>query len=54
MNIIKEPKEIDFSVKSEPWSEEELFEFRKIMNIEKQNNVKMKSLKAKTNKELAK
>lgn len=54
MNIIKEPKEIDFSIKSEPWSEEELIEFRKIMNIEKQKNVKSKSLKKKTNKELSK
>jgi hypothetical protein len=54
MNIIKEPKEIDFSIKSEPWSEEELIEFRKIMCIEKQKNVKMKSLKTKVNKELAK
>ncbi|CAM2936696.1 hypothetical protein SAMN05444143_112107 [Flavobacterium succinicans] len=54
MNIIKEPKEIDFSIKSEPWSEEELIEFRKIMNIEKQKNVKLKSVKKKTNKELSK
>lgn len=54
MNIIKEPKEIDFSIKSEPWSEEELIEFRNIMNIEKQKNVKLKSVKKKTNKELSK
>lgn len=54
MNIIKEPKEIDFSIKSEPWSEEELIEFRKIMNIEKQKNVKLKSVKKKMNKELSK
>lgn len=54
MNIIKEPKEIDFSIKSEPWSEEELIEFRKIMNIEKQKNVKLKLVKKKTNKELSK
>jgi hypothetical protein len=45
MNIIKEPKEIDFSIKSEPWSEEELIEFRKIMNIEKQKNAKCKIIK---------
>jgi hypothetical protein len=54
MNIIKEPKEIDFSVKSEPWSEEELIEFRKIISIEKQKNIKTKLLKPKVNKELAK
>jgi hypothetical protein len=43
MSIIKEPKEIDFSIKSEPWSEEELIEFRKIISIEKQKNIKKKN-----------
>ncbi len=35
MGRIKEPKGIDFVVKSEPWSEEELKEFRDLMNKQK-------------------
>jgi hypothetical protein len=35
MAIVKEPKGIDFVVKSEPWSDEELKEFRKLMNKQK-------------------
>lgn len=35
MAIIKEPKGIDFVVKSEPWSDEELKEFRKLMKKHK-------------------
>jgi hypothetical protein len=31
MGLIREPKDVDFSMKSEPWTEEELVEFRKIM-----------------------
>ncbi len=31
MGLIREPKDVDFSMKSEPWTEEELIEFRKIM-----------------------
>lgn len=32
MGLIKEPKDIDFIIKSEPWSQEELKQFRAIMN----------------------
>jgi hypothetical protein len=35
MAIVKEPKGIDFVVKSEPWSNEELKEFRELMNKQK-------------------
>lgn len=35
MSIVKEPKGIDFVVKSEPWSNEELKEFRKLMKKQK-------------------
>jgi hypothetical protein len=35
MAIVKEPKGIDFVVKSQPWSDEELKEFRKIMAKQK-------------------
>ncbi len=31
MGLIKEPKDVDFTVKSEPWTEEELADFRKLM-----------------------
>jgi hypothetical protein len=31
MGIIKEPKDIDFTNQSEPWTEEELKDFREIM-----------------------
>ena len=31
MGLIKEPKHIDFSTKSEPWTEQELSDFRKLM-----------------------
>lgn len=38
MGLIKEPKNVDFSTKSKPWTEQELIDFRKIMN-----NIKNKS-----------
>jgi hypothetical protein len=31
MRLIREPKNIDFVVNSEPWTDEELVEFRLIM-----------------------
>lgn len=31
MGLIKEPKNIEFSTKSEPWTEEELADFRQLM-----------------------
>ena len=38
MGLIKESLEVDFSNKSEPWSEKELIEFRKIMQTIKLKN----------------
>lgn len=35
MAIVKEPKGVDFVVKSESWTDEELKEFRKIMAKQK-------------------
>lgn len=32
MGLIKEPKNVDFTVQSEPWTEEELKDFRKLTN----------------------
>ena len=40
MGLIKEHKNVDFSTKSEPWTEQELFDFRKIMNDIKEKNSK--------------
>lgn len=42
MGLIREPKNIDFSNKSEPWTEKELADFRKIMKAIKEKNVKRK------------
>ncbi len=42
MGLIREPKNADFSNKSEPWTEEELADFRKIMKAIKEKNVKQK------------
>ncbi len=51
MGLIKEPKNIDFTVQSEPWTEEELRDFRKIMNELKAKNAKgrIRSLSRKRN-----
>ena len=35
MAIVKEPKGVDFVVKSEPWTDKELREFRKMMEKQK-------------------
>ena len=40
MGLIKEPIEIDFSTKSEPWTDEELIDFRKIMKEIRAKNTK--------------
>ena len=42
MAIIKERKDIDLSTKSEPWTEDELSDFRKIMREIKAKNAKHK------------
>lgn len=40
MTLIKEPKNIDFSKKSVPWTEQELSDFRKVMQEIKSKNRK--------------
>ena len=42
MGLIKEPKNVDLSTKSEPWTEQELVDFRKIMQHIKDKNAKRK------------
>lgn len=49
MGLIKEPKEVDFSAKSEPWTEEELKEFRKLLNEIKLKNAKRTKESTQTN-----
>jgi len=44
MGLIKEPKNIDFTVQSEPWTEEELRDFRSLMNELKAKITKKKVL----------
>jgi len=43
MGLIKEPKDVDLSTKSEPWTEQELSDFRKIMESIKAKNAKRKA-----------
>jgi hypothetical protein len=50
MGLIKEPKNIDLSTKSEPWTEHELADFRKIMQDIKAKNAKGKKRVLKTSK----
>ena len=45
MRLIKEPKIVDFSTKSEPWTETELSDFRKIMKAIKAKNAKRRITK---------
>jgi hypothetical protein len=47
MGLIKEPKNVDLSTKSEPWTEQELADFRKIMRQIKEKNATQKLRKAK-------
>jgi len=40
MGLIREPKNVDFTVQSKPWTEEELRDFRKLMTELKAKNAK--------------
>jgi len=44
MGLIKEPKNIDFTIQSKPWSEEELKDFRKLMDELKAKKSKRKAV----------
>jgi hypothetical protein len=52
MGLIREPENIDFTVKSEPWTEEELRDFRILMNELKLKNAKRKIRSVPTKKEI--
>lgn len=46
MGLIKEPKDIDFLIKSEPWTTKELADFRKLMKkLKAKNRTRRKTLR---------
>ena len=49
MGLIREPKNVDFTVESTPWTEEELSDFRKLMTELKAKSA-AKRLRAKPTK----
>jgi hypothetical protein len=53
MGLIKEPKNVDFTIQSIPWSEEELRDFRKLMKDQKAKNTKRKAQVATSKKKVA-
>ena len=55
MGLIREPKNIDFTVQSTPWTEEELRDFRELMAKLKAKNIasKLRSNTAKKKKVVA-
>jgi hypothetical protein len=50
MGLIKESKKVDLIIKSEPWTDEELREFREIMKAQKAKRKKqpVRTIKPKT------
>ena len=42
MGLIREPKNVDFIIKSEPWTTEELKQFREIMKQQRERQKAMK------------
>jgi hypothetical protein len=44
MGLIREPKNVDFIIKSEPWTDAELKQFREIMKKQRTQLVKAKQL----------
>ena len=50
MGLIKEPKNVDLSTKSEPWTKQELADFRKLMQNIRATNAKRKERVLKTSK----
>jgi hypothetical protein len=47
MKLAKETKEIDFLIKSEPWEEKDLADFRRLMQEIKNKNKRRKNIAAK-------
>lgn len=42
MGLIREPKNVDFIIKSKPWTKEELKQFREIMKKQRERRSKLK------------
>ena len=42
MGLIREPKNVDFIIKSEPWTKEELKQFREVMKQQRERRAKLK------------
>jgi molybdate-binding protein len=43
MGLIREPKNVDFIIKSEPWTKDELKKLREIMKQQKERRAKLKA-----------
>jgi hypothetical protein len=43
MGLIREPKNVDFLIKSEPWTKDELAKLREIMKKQRDRKAKLKS-----------
>ncbi len=43
MGLIREPKNVDFIIKSEPWTNEELKKFREVMKQQKEKRANLKT-----------
>lgn len=43
MGLIREPKNVDFIIKSEPWAKDELKMLREIMKQQRERRAKIKS-----------
>ena len=51
MGLIKEPKKVDFSVESKPWTETELADFRQLIKKIKEKDSKRQQNALKKNKQ---
>ena len=52
MGLIREPKNVDFSGQSKPWTEKELLDFRKLMNKLKAKKITIRGKKRSATKYL--
>ncbi|MBN8577739.1 MAG: hypothetical protein J0L66_12410 [Cytophagales bacterium] len=48
MGLIREPKNVDLIIKSEPWTKDELKQFREIMKKQRERKAKLKRAAKKT------
>jgi molybdate-binding protein len=43
MGLVREPKNVDLIIKSEPWTKEELKKFREVMKQQRERRAKLKA-----------